>query len=100
MEEVAINATIEPPELTQEWGNRLLEGKNRTVCTRTQEKGAVIPQETGLDLPMSVQESLGEAWVDGGCKVRETELSNARLGPFEGGCIIFITSTIVWLQVK
>ena len=100
MEEVSINATIEPPELTQEWGNRLLEGKNRNVCTRTQEKGAVIPQENGPDLPMSVQVSLGEAWVDGGCRVGGTELSNARLGPFEGDCVIFITSTIVWLQVK
>ena len=33
LEEVAINPTIEPPELTQDWGNRLLEGTNRTLCT-------------------------------------------------------------------
>ena len=57
MEEVAINPTIEPPELTQDWGNRLLEGTNRTLCTRTQEKGVVTPQETDPDLPRSVQES-------------------------------------------
>ena len=31
LQEVAINPTIEPPELTQEWGNRLLEGTNRTL---------------------------------------------------------------------
>ena len=31
LEEVAINPTIEPPELTQDWGNRLLEGTNKTL---------------------------------------------------------------------
>ena len=31
LEEVAINPTIEPPELTQDWGDRLLEGTNRTL---------------------------------------------------------------------
>ena len=31
--------------------------------TRTQEKGAVISQETDPDLPMMVQESLAEVWV-------------------------------------
>ena len=34
--------------------------------TKTQEKGAVAPQETDPDLPVSVQESLVEAWVSGG----------------------------------
>ena len=40
LEEVAINHTIEP-ELTQDWGNRLLEGTNRNLCapgTRRKEK--------------------------------------------------------------
>ena len=32
LEEVAINPTIEPPELTQDWRNRLLEGTNKTLC--------------------------------------------------------------------
>ena len=32
LEEVTINPTIELPELTQDWGNRLLEGTNRTLC--------------------------------------------------------------------
>ena len=36
------------------------------VGTRTQEKGAVILQETDQDLPLSVQESLAEAWVSSG----------------------------------
>ena len=32
-EEVTINPTIELPELTQDWENRLLEGTNRTLYT-------------------------------------------------------------------
>ena len=53
-------------ELTQDWGNRLLEGTKTLVCTRSQEKGAVTPQETDPDLPVSVQESPAEAWVGRG----------------------------------
>ena len=33
LEEVTINPTIELPELTQDWGNRLLEGTHRTLYT-------------------------------------------------------------------
>ena len=33
LEEVAINPTMELPEHTQDWGNRLLEGTNRTLYT-------------------------------------------------------------------
>ena len=55
--------TIELPELTQDRGNRRLEGTNKT---RTQEKGAVTPQETDPDLSVSVHESPVEAWVSGG----------------------------------
>ena len=32
LEEVTINLTIEPPELTQHWGNRLLEGPHKTYA--------------------------------------------------------------------
>ena len=43
----------------------MLEGhKQNLVYTRTQEKGAVTPQETNPDLPVSVQEFLVEAWVN------------------------------------
>ena len=66
MEEVAINPTIEPEELTRDGGNRLLEGTKTLVCTRSQEKGAVTPQETDPDLPVSVQESPSDVWVSGG----------------------------------
>ena len=40
--------------------------KQKLVCTRTQEKGAVTPQETEPDLPVSVQESPVEVRVDSG----------------------------------
>ena len=66
MEEVTINPTIEQPELTQDWGNRLLEGTNRTLYAPGPKKGAVTPQETDPDLSVSVQESLAEAWVNSG----------------------------------
>ena len=41
------------------------EHKQNFVCARNQEKGAVTPQETDPDLPVSVQESLVEVWVGG-----------------------------------
>ena len=42
------------------------EQRQDLVCISTLEKGAVTPQETDPDLPMSVQESPVEAWVSGG----------------------------------
>ena len=48
-------------------GKQTLGGhKQNPVCTRTQEKGAVTPEETDPDLPMSVQRSPTEAWVGSG----------------------------------
>ena len=48
-------------------GKQTLGGhKQNLMHTRTQEKGAVTPQETDPDMPVSVQESLAEAWVSGG----------------------------------
>ena len=40
--------------------------KQNLVHIRTQEKGAVMPQESELDLPASVPESLAEAWLSSG----------------------------------
>ena len=51
----------------------------------------MTPQETDQDLPMSVQESLAEAWDGGGL---------LQVGALKEVAIIFITSTIVWPQVK
>ena len=48
-------------------GKQTLGGhKQNLMPTRTQEKGAVIPQEIEPNLPVSVQESLAEAWVNSG----------------------------------
>ena len=55
--------------------------------TRTQEKGAVTPQETDRDLPVSAQESPAEMELVAGacCRVRSTECSSERMTPVEGG---------------
>ena len=84
--------------------------------TRSREKGAVSPQETEPDLPTSVQESLAEVWAAACCGVRSTGNSCGCTIPAEGsGALsaavwekdllkevanVFITSTIVWSQVK
>ena len=86
LEEIAIN----PPYFSQNLhrtGKQILGGhKQNLVCTRIQEKGVLTPQETNPDLPVSVQESLVEAWVGGGLlQGWEAECSSVCLGPFEGG---------------
>ena len=40
--------------------------KQNLECTRTQEKGAVTPQEIDPDLTVNVQESLAEVCVSSG----------------------------------
>ena len=48
-------------------GKQTLGGQKQNLLqSRTQEKGAVTPQVTQPDFPVSVQESLAEAWVDSG----------------------------------
>ena len=48
-------------------GKQTLGGhKQNLVCTKTEEKGAVAPQETDSDLPVSAQESPEKAWIGGG----------------------------------
>ena len=48
-------------------GKQTLGGhKQNLLCNRTQKKGAVTPKEMDPDLPVSVHESLGQAWVSGG----------------------------------
>ena len=56
--------------------------------TRTQEKGAVTPQETDPDLPVSVQESLVEVRVNSGLPQGwGTEYKSPGISLFEGGGI-------------
>ena len=59
-------------------------------------------QETDPDLPVSVQESIAEAWVCGSLLQGWGHLSVAGLAwdRMKEVAIIFITSTIVWSQVN
>ena len=78
-----------------------MEGTNRTLCTRTQEKGAVTPQETDPDLPVSVQRS---PWRRGSmvacCRVGALSVAVHAWDLLKEVTIIVITSTIVWPLVK
>ena len=96
LEELTINPTIEPQNLHSTLGGH----KQKLVCTRTQEKGTVTPQETDPDLPVSVQESPAEAWVGGGLLQSWGHLRALSVAVCTGEnlkevTIIFITSTIV-----
>ena len=54
-------------ELPQDWGNRLLEGTNNTLCAAGERNSiSMSPQETEPDLPMCDREFLVEAWIDTG----------------------------------
>ena len=53
--------------ITTKLGKQTLGGHQQNfVHTRSQEKGAVSPQEIQPDLLVSVQKFLAEAWVDSG----------------------------------
>ena len=62
MEQVAINPTIELPELTQDWEIDSWRAQQNLVH---QEQGGRKRDPRG-DLPMGVQESLVKVWVGGG----------------------------------
>ena len=71
------------------------------MLIRTQKKGAATSQETGPDLPVSVQESLAEARVGGGAAgLGALNVAVHAWDLLKEVAIIFITSTIVWCQVK
>ena len=57
----------------------------------------MTPQETDPDLPVSVQESLAEAWAAGSGTPSVAVCAQDLLKEV---AIIFVTSTIVWSQVK
>ena len=78
-------------------GKQTLGGhRQNLVCIRTQEKGAVIPQETDPDLPGSVQESKVEVWVDRDLmKGQEHWIRQWVHNLLKEVAIIFITPTIV-----
>ena len=97
-----INPTIELPELTQDWGSTFGGHKQNLVHTRTQEKGAVTPQETDPDLPVSVLGSPAEVWVGGGPAAGSGALSGAVCAwdLVKEVAVVFTTSTKVWSPVN
>ena len=73
----------------------------KLVPSRTQRKGDMTPQETDPDLPGSVQESLqrrGSWWPAAGLGALSAAVHAWDL--LKEVTVIFITSTIVWPQVK
>ena len=83
-------------------GNRLLEGTNRSLCTPEPRRKEQRQQKRLTQACAGVSRCL-QCWhgpVLACCRVGDTECSSAYTGPFEGGTIIFITSTIVWPQVR
>ena len=89
-------------ELTQDWGNRLLEGTNKTSCTpRPRRKEQGPPQETDPDSPVSVQESPAEVWV--GSRLLQSAALNTTVRAqdlLKEVAIVFITPSIFCSQVK
>ena len=72
-------------ELPQDWGNRLLEGTNKPVGTRTQEKEAVNPHETEQDLPLSKNLQWRPGLTVAFCRVRGSEYNSVGISPFKRG---------------
>ena len=60
----------------------------------------MTPQETDLDLPVSVQESPADAWVSDGLLPGALSEAMHAQDLLKEVTIIFITSTIVWSQVN
>ena len=84
---MAINPTIEPPEHTQDWGNRLSEGTNRNLCTPGPRRKEQWPHrrltQTSPWESRSPWQQCGSAVAC--CMVKGTEYTSACMGPFEGG---------------
>ena len=83
----AINPTIEPPELTQDWGNRLLEGTDKTLCTPRPRRKKQWPHKRLTQTCSLVFRSLW--WRHGSvvacCRAGGIDCGSACRGPFEGG---------------
>ena len=95
-----LTPTAEPWDMHRT-GKQTLGGHNRTLCTRTQEKGAATPQETDPDLPgmtRSLWQRCGSAVSC--CRVRGTGAAVYAWDILKEVAIVFIIFTIVWSLVK
>ena len=88
LEEVAITPTLELPELTQDWEIDSYRGhKQNIMCTRSQEKAAMTPQETDPDLSgVSRRRQQRRGSVVACCRAGGAECSSTCMGSFEIGC--------------
>ena len=100
MEEVAINPTTELPELTQHWGNRLLEDTNRTLCAPGERSRDTTRGRPRLahECPGVSDGDVGRWWPVAGLGALSVAMRAWDL--LKEVAILFITSTIVWSQVQ
>ena len=83
---------LTPPEscqnVTQDWGNRLLEGTNRALCQPGHKRKEQWPHkrltQTCLWVSGSLRRRCESAMAY--CRVGGSECSSACMGPSEGGC--------------
>ena len=93
---------MEPPDLTQDWGNRLLERTNKTLCTPGPRRKGQWPHKRLTQMCPWVSRSLqwrrGRQWPAAGSGALSTVVGAQDL--LKEVAIRFIDSTIVWPQVK
>ena len=94
--------TIELPELTQDWGNSLLEGKNKLCVHQDPGERSSDPTEDwprlACECPGVSGGGMGRWWPAAGLGALSAAVPSQDL--LKEVTIIFITSTIVWPQVK
>ena len=102
LEEVTINLTIEPPELTQHWGNRLLEGTHKTCAHQDPGERSSDPTRDGPRLAheCSGVSGRGVGWWWPAAESGALSAAVHAWKLLKEVSIIFITSTIVRPQVK
>ena len=91
-----IHPTIDQPELTQDWGNRLWEGTNKTLCAPGPRKKEQRPHKrlTQTCPSRSMEWRCGSTVAC--CRVSVLSAVGHAWDLFQAVTIIFITSTIVW----
>ena len=99
LHKVTINATIQLPELTQGWGNRLLEGTNKTFCTPGPRRKEQWPHKRLTQTCLWVARILWQRCgsVVACCRDGRTECGRACTGLFEGGrhCLHYLHHSLL-----
>ena len=81
-----LNPTIEPPELTRDWGNKFLENTNKILCAPGLRRKEQWPHKrlTQICLWMSRRLWQRHGSVVACWRVGGTKCSSVYMGPFEG----------------